>query len=386
METCTAEYEKLTANMPNLRCDGNAVVTITNPAHLDNVTMPIIELTLIAGMVAGLIHAIRWYRAQGDASNLVVWCGSVLTLLLIEPLAYFPQWFGVEDSLGLTFAHNMFTVQFLYDRMPLYIVAMYPFYAYVAYTLVQRAGVFQKYNIWVQAASVAFVFHCLYEIADHVGPQLKWWVWNDGLSTSHPSFGGVPLLNMSAFTVAIPFGLTLATRWLASKPHRSGWYVVRDVAVVTVLAWPIQGVASLIPTIVDLVGGSLSVARAVVAWTVLAVVAAVAVGAFIGACRARLRNPDLVPDAIRRDRFPLIWVTIYVLVMAAIWIYALPDYFAAKNGVAETGGHVGYFWYAVVAFVITVALTVLAYTGRRSPAGASDTENRQSDPTAVPAS
>lgn len=38
-------------------CDGNAVVTITNPAHLVNVTMQSIELTLIAGMVAGLIHA-----------------------------------------------------------------------------------------------------------------------------------------------------------------------------------------------------------------------------------------------------------------------------------------------------------------------------------------
>ena len=147
MQTCTAEYLRLSETLTGVRCDGNAFVTFTNPANLANWTLPVIEATLVIGLVACLIHAIRWYRATRDASNLVVWCSGILALLLVEPIAYFPQWFGIEEELGLTFAHNMFTVQFLYDRLPLYIIAMYPVYLYVAYTLVQRTGIFKRYNL-----------------------------------------------------------------------------------------------------------------------------------------------------------------------------------------------------------------------------------------------
>jgi hypothetical protein len=62
--------------------------------------------------------------------------------------------------MGLTFVHNQFSVQFLYDRLPLYIVAMYPVYSYVAYVLVQRTGIFKRYNPLIAAVCVAFVFHC----------------------------------------------------------------------------------------------------------------------------------------------------------------------------------------------------------------------------------
>ena len=60
----------------------------------------------------------------------MIWLAGIFCLLLIEPIAYFPQWFGLEEAMGLTFVHNQFSVQFLYDRLPLYIVAMYPFFGY----------------------------------------------------------------------------------------------------------------------------------------------------------------------------------------------------------------------------------------------------------------
>ena len=261
MQSVTGESLRLSETLTGVRCDGNAFVTFTNPANLANWTLPVIEATLVVGLVACLIHAIRWYRTARDASNLVVWCSGILALLLVEPIAYFPQWFGIEDELGLTFAHNMFTVQFLYGRLPLYIIAMYPVYLYVAYTLVQRTGIFKRYNIFVSAASVAFVFHCLYQVVDGLGPQLKWWVWNQEVSTAHPSFSGIPLLNMSAFSVMLPFGIALVTRWLCTVPHRGGWYIVRDVVMTSVLVWPVLFVGSIPPTILDLLGGAPVVQR-----------------------------------------------------------------------------------------------------------------------------
>jgi hypothetical protein len=131
-DTCTDQFAELASKLGGLRCDGNAVVTLTNPFGLQNWTLPVIELLLIAGAAACLGHAVRWYRSHGDASNVVVWGALVLALLLIEPITYFPQWFGLQDTMGLMFVHGQFSVQFLYDRLPLYIVAMYPAFGYVA--------------------------------------------------------------------------------------------------------------------------------------------------------------------------------------------------------------------------------------------------------------
>lgn len=130
MDTCTAEFARLSAGLGGSHCDGNPIVTFTNPLGLQSWTMPVIELLLITSAVASLLHALWWRRTTADSSNLVLWICSIVSLLLIEPIAYFPQWFGLEELMGLTFVHNQFSVQFLYDRLPLYIVAMYPAYAY----------------------------------------------------------------------------------------------------------------------------------------------------------------------------------------------------------------------------------------------------------------
>ena len=37
-----------------------------------------------------------------------------------------------NDRWGVTFVHNLFSVQFFYDRMPLYIIAMYPVFGYIS--------------------------------------------------------------------------------------------------------------------------------------------------------------------------------------------------------------------------------------------------------------
>jgi hypothetical protein len=96
METCTAEFARLSAKMGGLDCDGSPFITPRNPFSLQHWTLPLIEVTLVVGAVACLVHALRWRRAQGDSSDLVIWFAGIFCLLLIEPIAYFPQWFGRE--------------------------------------------------------------------------------------------------------------------------------------------------------------------------------------------------------------------------------------------------------------------------------------------------
>src|ERR1700752_5136734 len=158
MDTCTAEFARLTRGLVGLRCDGAPFITLPDPFKLQHWSMPVIEALLIVGAIACLIHALRRRRDHGDSSNLVVWVASIFALLMVEPIAYFPQWFGLENSLGLTFVHNQFSVQFLFDRLPLYVVAMYPVYTYVAYVLIQRTGILNRYHPIVGATCVAFTF------------------------------------------------------------------------------------------------------------------------------------------------------------------------------------------------------------------------------------
>jgi hypothetical protein len=225
---------RLSAPLKDVRCDGNPLLTLHNPLTLQNWTYPAIEGLLIVGAVACLVHAARWYRQHRDASNLVVWISLISALLLIEPMAYFPQWFGMDRVMGLTFVHGQFSVQFFYDRLPLYIVAMYSVFGYVAYTLVQRTGILKTYNAFVGAVCVAFVFWCLFEVIDTVGPQWRWWVWNTELPTSKPSLGPIPYLSLQMFSVALPFGIAFAARLVSKTPHPGGWYIVRDVVMVSV--------------------------------------------------------------------------------------------------------------------------------------------------------
>jgi hypothetical protein len=363
VNTCTADFARLSAHLKDLRCDGNALLTLRNPLALLNWTYPVIELLMVGGAIACLVHAVRWYRRRGDASNLVLWISLISGLMLIEPMAYFPHWFGMDKVMGLTFVHGQFSVQFFYDRMPLYIVAMYPVFGYLAYALVQRTGIFKKYSAFVGAACVAFVFVCLFEVIDTVGPQWRWWVWNTDLPTSKPSLGPVPYLSLINFSVALPFGVALATLLISKIPQRGGWYLVRDVAVVSIAIWPSLLVVGLPATLAPLLGVPTETARFVLAWALIAAVAVIAGWAFMGAYRARAADPSIVPDDARGDRFPLVYAVAYLACAALLWGAALPDYLNAVHGVTASGDPSGSLAVAVVSFALSIVVLVGAHVG-----------------------
>ncbi len=353
----------MSAKMGGLKCDANPFLTLRSPFSLQHWTMPLIELTLIAGAVAALVHALHCRRSQGDSSNLVIWFAGIFCLLLIEPIAYFPQWFGLEKTMGLTFVHNQFSVQFLYVRLPLYIVAMYPFFGYAAWVLVQRAGIFRRYHALVGASCVTVAFFALYEVVDMVGPQFRWWVWNENLSTSTPTLGHVPYVNLQAFSIGLPFAMALVTLLVSKQGQTSGRIVARNVVLVCALVWPILFLSSLPSLLMTLVGVPVGTARILATWLLIGAAAIVTAVAFTGAYRARREDPAQIPAGVDRDYFGAVYVGVYLTVAAVCWVAALPDYLSAKNGFTATGARTGSLPFAVIMTAVAIALTIGAYRG-----------------------
>ncbi|OBK82453.1 hypothetical protein A5649_08950 [Mycolicibacter heraklionensis] len=370
METCTEEFARLAVHAPLVRCDSNPILTLHNPFSLQNWTFPVIEMLLIAGAIACLAHGIRWYRRQGDSSNLVVWGSLILALLFIEPITYFPQWFGLEDALGLTFIHNQFSIQFLYDRLPLYIVAIYPVYGYLAYVLVQRTGILKRYNAFISSVCVAFVFMCLFEVVDTVGPQWGWWVWNEDLPTSQPSMGPIPYLSLQAFSLVMPFGIALLTRWVTGAPGRGGRRLARDITIVSIGVWPLFMLMNLPGKVLELIGLSTLTARGISVWSFIVAGLAITAWAFYGAYRARLTDPSIVPAGARGDRFAAVTVSVYLAFGVLFWGAAIPGYLDAVDGVAPSGNPTGSLTFGAAAAVLTAVLTATAYRGTGRLVGA----------------
>lgn len=189
MGACGPDFAKVADALGGVDCAGaNPVLTLRSPFQLTNWTLPVIEVTVVLLAVAALVHAVRRWRRRRDPTGLMLWFATVVQVL--EPPLYFPDAGGLQDRIGLIFVHNVFTVQFLYDRLPLYIVAFYPALTYLVYLLVRRTGVLQRESLLVGAACFAVAFHCLYEVFDGLGQQLRWWTWNPAAPTN--SRGSAP--------------------------------------------------------------------------------------------------------------------------------------------------------------------------------------------------
>ncbi len=214
--TCDPAAEALTREL-GFNCHNvDPIVSLTNPTDLYSWTQPVLELLIISGAVFALVHAVRRLRRESDPTNLALWFASLAYLAVTEPPLYFPEWFGLDKIYGFIFAHNEFTVQFMYDRLPLYIVAFYPAISALAYEVVRSIGVFARRGPLVGALCVAFVAQVFYEIFDHLGPQLKWWAWNlDNEKVNHPMLASVPLNSMLLFaSVSLAFMTYLVVRWV----------------------------------------------------------------------------------------------------------------------------------------------------------------------------
>lgn len=373
-DLCAPTFADLAARMGFSCDDTGGLISFRNPFGLENWTLLALEVLVITGAVLALVYAVNRYRRQNDPTNLVLWFGAIAYLLIIEPPLYFPAAFGIEEHVDTMFAHNLFTVEFLWGRLPLYIVAIYPMMATVSFEIVRRLGVFTRYGSFVGAVAVGFVHHAFYEIFDHLGPQLRWWEWTLEHPLNQPFFDSVPLPSVVVFAALWPTSLAFCVQFFVGRHvDRSGdagrsftgLQIVLRTVVVGLLASVGTFILPLPATISGTVSGSTAVGGAVYALEllVLSVVAVVVMAAQWRRLRSAQR-PPLGPSGLI-----LGYGAVYLAVMTVLWLSALPAWFGAVDGFTADGDPIGSLWYTVLCLVIAAA-ALAAAVSVSSPAAA----------------
>ncbi|NKZ02326.1 hypothetical protein [Actinomadura latina] len=346
--TCDSAAERVAEHL-GFSCHGaEPVVDFRNPFGLANGTMPVLELLIVGGAVFALVHAWRRWRRDGDPVNISLWFASVVYLAVIEPPLYFPGWFGLEEHVGFIFSHNVFTVQFMYDRLPLYIVAFYPAISQLAYELVRALGVFARRGPLLGSVAVAFACQVFYEIFDQLGPQLKWWAWNPANEMiNQPALASVPMNSMLLFA-SVSFG---AMTYLVVRLTGGGDRALTgpQLSWRTVLAGAATPLAMIIvsaPSGAFRGEDALGIQRAVLSAELAAVWIA---GLYLlaDAWRATRTDPAPVASPLFARTYPALYLGVHVV----LWLIALPAYLASADGVTEQGTPIGSLWYAALCAV-----------------------------------
>jgi hypothetical protein len=353
---CSDSIERI-ANRLGFSCEhASPVMDLRNPFELANWTLPVLELTVVAGAVLALWWAIRRLRRDGDPVNLVIWFSTVIYLLIVEPPLYFPTVFGVDDTIGAVFAHNVFTVEFMYDRLPLYIVALYPAMMMLAYEIVRSLGVFRDRGPLIGAVCVGFVHHCFYEIFDQLGPQLRWWAWNTDNAINRPMLASVPMSSVLLFATIGPALVALFAQILVARPNMRGRAIGPAALVLRTF-----GVAILIPIGLVIANVPILLAGAdhpdgPLRWGVyivfLAAFAVVGLPVLLRQWRVGAPMPDIPNQFVRT------FGSVFLVVIGALWLTVMPAYLNASDGLTSDGTPTGNAVYAAVCFLLAVAMTV----------------------------
>lgn len=376
-ELCAPTFEQLAASMGFSCSEIGGLVSVRSPLALANWTLPVLELTVITGAVLALIYAIRRYR-RGDATNLALWFGATAYLFIIEPPLYFPGPFGIADHVDTMFAHDLFTVSFLWGRLPLYIVAIYPMMATVAFEIVRTLGIFRRYGTLAGACCVGLVHHVFYEIFDHIGPQLRWWEWSIDNPLNQPMFAAVPMGSVVVFAALWPLSLAFCVQFFVGRHVDRGR---RFTGVETTWRTLVIGLLASVGTFVlplpaTVVGGLTN-------FTVQGVVYAAELAVLSGAAgyvffqqwqRLRHSGPaalDGTPGtAVYASSLMIGYAAAYLVIFAVLWLTALPDYFGAVHGLTADGDPIGSLAYTLACFAVAGLTTALAAAVARTPAGA----------------
>ncbi|MDL4816318.1 hypothetical protein [Actinomadura opuntiae] len=374
--TCDPAAERVAEKLGFSCHHTDPLVTFRNPFDLANGTMPVLELVVIGGAVFALVHAWRRWRRDGDPVNISLWFASVVYLSVIEPPLYFPGWFGLEKQVGFIFSHNVFTVQFMYDRLPLYIVAFYPAISQLAYELVRALGVFARRGPLAGSVAVAFACQVFYEVFDQLGPQLKWWAWNPANEMiNQPALASVPMNSMLLFA-SVSFGAMtyLVVRLVGDRPGRGApagrTVTLRTVALRTV-AWrtvvagavtPLAMIVASAPSGAFRGDDQVGIQRAVLSVELAAVWIA---GLYLFADAWRAARADKIAP-VESPLFVRTYPATYLGVLVVLWLTALPAYFASTGGVTEQGTPIGSLWYAALCTVAAAGLIAAVLRVRAS--------------------
>ena len=359
---CAPTFDSLATSLGFSCAEAGGLVEFRNPFALENWTLPVLELTIILGSVLALVFAVVRLRRHGDPTNLVLWFGATAYLFIIEPPLYFPAAFGIEEHVDTMFAHNVFTVEFLWGRLPLYIIAIYPLMATIAFEIVKMLGIFRRYGALVGAVCVGFVHHAFYEIFDHLGPQLRWWAWATENPLNQPMFDSVPLGSVVVFAALWPMSLAFCVQWFVGRhvdegKRFDGLQLVWRTLVIGVLASLGTFILPIPATVLgmgsDTIRGFLFAAELLIL-TIVAVVV-------LTRQWNQLRR-GVADEPVYQNRFVQAYAVVYLCIMALLWISALPDFFGATDGVTGNNDPIGNLWYTLACFAIAIATVAATFT------------------------
>ena len=309
---------------------------VKSPLTLSHWTMNVVEVLLILGAALGLRHSLAQYR-RGESIYLGFWLASVVFMLALEIPVYFPEKLGAADN-ALFFIHNEFSVNFFFGRAPLYILALYPAMMYSSFVLVRQAGLFEtRAGALTGALAVGVVHHVFYEIFDHFGPQYGWWTWN---YANFPSaVASVPTSSMVGFAFAGPVALTLASQALLGRskppsPAKIGPTLkFAAQTLVAGLLTPLLFIMLTLNTWYSVLGIPLTPQSELVGSAVLLAVA------LLLTLYQFLRLTGFSKQGLLR--FSKAYLALFTAVFGLLWLYALPDYFAATGGITALGYPIG---------------------------------------------
>lgn len=345
-DPCTPTSNQLTESLGGFDCTAGAV-SLRNPGDLSNPTLPVLEVLMLVGAVIALAFAVRRFREHRDGTTLAMGLAGFVYVLAVEIPMYFPGKLGLDDYLGTVFVHNVFSVDFIVDRLPLYIVALYVALPVLAYEIVRGLGIFQR-GTALGALCVGVVHSAFYEVFDHLGPQLRWWAWNTENDLNHPFFASVPMTSVTLFSVVAPAGLV----WMLRR-----WVTDRDLGLAATLGRAV-GIGLLVPLWMTVAALPSSVfggddpnttAQAAVLAAELVVAWSIAFPALYAGWRAGPARPTA---PVR------IFGPLYVVTMLALWASALPDFFDAVDGTTPDGTPVGSLPFAAFCLVAATAVLV----------------------------
>jgi len=154
-----------------------------------------IQGIIFAGLALAILHAVRCYKQTQSPSALLTLLACLLYGLLIDILSYYT----VEN-----FWHGEFSVMFLFNKLPLYIVCFYPAFMYHAVMTIRR----YEFPILKEAICTGFLGGLMYLIFDNFGPMVGWWIWDTSDATTWPYVSSVPLTSYTwffLFTAAFTF-------------------------------------------------------------------------------------------------------------------------------------------------------------------------------------
>lgn len=359
---CAPTFDQLARSL-GFSCDtAGGLIEVRNPLALENWTLPVLELTVILGSVLALAWAIVRLRRHGDPTNLVLWFGATAYLFIIEPPLYFPAAFGISGHVDTMFAHNVFTVDFLWGRLPLYIVAIYPFMATLAYEIVRMLGVFRTYGAIAGAACVGFVHHAFYEIFDQIGPQLRWWEWSTSNPLNQPMFDSVPLPSVVVFAALWPMSLAFCVYWFVGRrvdggERFTGLQLVWRTVVIGLLA---SLGTFILPLPATVLGAGSTTVRGIIYALELIVLTLAAIALMYRQWTQRRQPGSAGPGY--DNRFVRTYSVVYLLVMAVLWATALTDFLDATGGVTRNGDPIGNLWYTLACFAIGILCVAAVFT------------------------